>query len=101
MPQRVKLVVAYDGSAFAGWQSQLHRKTVQDELERAFHKISGERARVHGAGRTDAGVHALAQCAHVDLSARRMPISQWSNARSEERRVGKEWRYRWSPYHYK
>ena len=80
MPQRVKLVVAYDGSAFAGWQSQLHRKTVQDELERAFHKISGERARVHGAGRTDAGVHALAQCAHVDLSARRMPISQWSNA---------------------
>ena len=67
MPQRLKLVVAYDGRAFAGWQSQPHRQTVQDELERAFGKIIGERVRIHGAGRTDAGVHALAQCAHVDL----------------------------------
>jgi tRNA pseudouridine38-40 synthase len=67
MPQRLKFIVAYDGAAFAGWQSQLHRKTVQDELERAFHKITGARIRVHGAGRTDAGVHAVAQCAHVDL----------------------------------
>ena len=80
MRQRLKLTVAYDGSAFAGWQSQLHRKTVQDELERAFHKISGARVRVHGAGRTDAGVHALAQCAHVDLSDRRMSAAQWTNA---------------------
>jgi tRNA pseudouridine38-40 synthase len=67
MLQRLKLIVAYDGAAFAGWQSQLHRKTIQDELERAFYKITGARIRVHGAGRTDAGVHALAQCAHVDL----------------------------------
>jgi len=80
MPQRLKLTVAYDGSAFAGWQSQLHCKTVQDELERAFHKISGARVRIHGAGRTDAGVHALAQCAHVDLAARRMSTAQWTNA---------------------
>jgi tRNA pseudouridine38-40 synthase len=80
MPQRLKLIVAYDGSAFAGWQSQLHRKTVQDELERAFHKISGGRVRVHGAGRTDAGVHALAQCAHVDLAARGISAAQWTNA---------------------
>ena len=69
MSQRLKFIVAYDGGAFAGWQSQTHRKTVQDELERAFHIISGQRIRIHGAGRTDAGVHALAQCAHVDLPA--------------------------------
>lgn len=80
MRQRLKLTVAYDGSAFAGWQSQLHRKTVQDDLERAFHKISGARVRVHGAGRTDAGVHALAQSAHVDLATRRMSTAQWTSA---------------------
>jgi tRNA pseudouridine38-40 synthase len=67
MSRRLKLIVAYDGSPFAGWQSQAHRKTVQDQLESAFQKIIGQRIRVHGAGRTDAGVHALAQCAHVDL----------------------------------
>jgi len=80
MPQRLKFIVAYDGAAFAGWQSQLHRKTIQDELERAFHKIAGVRMRVHGAGRTDAGVHALAQCAHVDLPDRKMPAKRWTNA---------------------
>jgi tRNA pseudouridine38-40 synthase len=80
MSPRLKLTVAYDGAAFAGWQSQAHRKTVQDELERAFQKISGQRVRVHGAGRTDAGVHALAQCAHVDLADRRLSIERWRNA---------------------
>ncbi len=80
MSQRLRLTVAYDGSAFAGWQSQAHRKTVQDELERGFHKISGHRLRVHGAGRTDAGVHALAQCAHVALPNRRISNLNWRNA---------------------
>jgi tRNA pseudouridine38-40 synthase len=80
MSSRLKLTVAYDGAAFAGWQSQAHRNTVQDELERAFQKISGHRIRVHGAGRTDAGVHALAQCAHVDLPDKRMSIERWRNA---------------------
>ena len=80
MPQRLKFIVAYDGAPFSGWQSQLHRKTVQDELERAFHKIGGPRVRVHGAGRTDAGVHALAQCAHVDLPDRKMSGERWTNA---------------------
>ena len=55
MPQRLKLIVTYDGAAFAGWQSQSHRNTVQDNLERAFRKITGKITRVHGAGRTDAG----------------------------------------------
>jgi tRNA pseudouridine38-40 synthase len=65
--QRLKLIVAYDGAPFAGWQSQSHRNTVQDHLERAFERVTGGPVRVHGAGRTDAGVHALAQCAHVDV----------------------------------
>jgi len=80
MSQRLKLTVAYDGAAFAGWQSQAHRNTVQDTLERAFQKISGTRIRVHGAGRTDAGVHALAQCAHVDLPDRRLSLERWTKA---------------------
>jgi tRNA pseudouridine38-40 synthase len=80
MSSRLKLTVAYDGAAFAGWQSQAHRNTVQDELERAFEKISRQRVRVHGAGRTDAGVHALAQCAHVDLPDKRLSIERWRNA---------------------
>ena len=80
MPQRLKLTVAYDGSHFAGWQSQKHGNTVQDHLERAFQKIIGIPVRVHGAGRTDAGVHALAQCAHVDIEQNRLSPLQWTAA---------------------
>lgn len=80
MSQRLKLTVAYDGAAFAGWQSQTHGNTVQDKLEHAFRKICGTDIRVHGAGRTDAGVHALAQCAHVDLPDRQLSIQRWPNA---------------------
>jgi len=67
MSRRLKLIVAYDGAPFAGWQSQSHGNTVQDHLERAFKRVTGGVVRVHGAGRTDAAVHALAQCAHVDV----------------------------------
>ena len=80
MPQRLKLIVAYDGAAYAGWQSQSHRNTVEDNLERVFRKIAGKSTRVHGAGRTDAGVHALAQCAHVDLVDRRLSTARWTAA---------------------
>ena len=79
MSRRLKLIVAYDGAPFAGWQSQTHRNTVQDHLERAFERVSGEAMRVHGAGRTDAGVHALAQCAHVDVS-KFLPPERWIKA---------------------
>lgn len=72
MAVRVKLIVAYDGAPFAGWQSQASGNTVQDRLERALKSITGEPLRVHGAGRTDAGVHALGQCAHVDLPDARL-----------------------------
>lgn len=65
---RLRLVIAYEGSGFRGWQSQAGGETVQDHLEAAFAKICGVRVVVHGAGRTDAGVHALAQCAHADVT---------------------------------
>src|SRR4051812_25282171 len=77
MPQRLKLTVAYDGSCFAGWQSQKHGNTVQDVLERAFGRIAGHAVGVQGAGRTDSGVHALAQCAHVDVEPGRMEPARW------------------------
>ena len=79
MSQRLKLIVAYDGAPFAGWQSQSHRNTVQDHLERAFGCVTGGVVRVHGAGRTDAGVHALAQCAHVDV-LKFLPADNWIKA---------------------
>jgi tRNA pseudouridine38-40 synthase len=77
MSPRLKLIVAYDGGPFAGWQSQPNGNAIQDHLERAFRRIGGAAIRVHGAGRTDAGVHALAQCAHVDLANDRIPIDRW------------------------
>jgi tRNA pseudouridine38-40 synthase len=80
MSQRLKLTVAYDGSQFAGWQSQSHRDTIQDHLERAFERVGGKRVRIHGAGRTDAGVHALAQCAHVDLTSNNLSAARWTSA---------------------
>ena len=80
MGNRLKLVVAYDGAPFAGWQSQKNGEAVQDHLERAFAAVTGTAVRVHGAGRTDAGVHALAQTAHVDLSANSLAVAQWPAA---------------------
>ena len=79
MARRLKLIVAYDGTPFAGWQTQSHGNTIQDHLERAFQRVARRPARVHGAGRTDAGVHALAQCAHVDVDKALAP-QRWMEA---------------------
>lgn len=65
---RYKLILEYDGSPYIGWQKQDGQKSVQGELEAALRKFCGERAEIVGAGRTDAGVHATAQIAHVDLA---------------------------------
>lgn len=65
---KIRLLVAYDGTAFLGWQSQAGGGTVQDMLEAAVAGIVGERVAVHGSGRTDSGVHALGQTAHFELS---------------------------------
>ncbi len=80
MTRRLKMIIAYDGKGFAGWQSQSHRNTIQDHIERTFERVAGKPARVHGAGRTDAGVHALAQCAHVDLTDTRFSAARWTQA---------------------
>lgn len=65
---RYKLTVEYDGTPYAGWQRQINGPSVQGAIEQAFKKFCGEELTLGAAGRTDAGVHALAQVAHVDLS---------------------------------
>jgi tRNA pseudouridine38-40 synthase len=70
---RYKLILEYDGAPFAGWQVQDNAPSVQGALMGAVEAFSGERVMVQGAGRTDAGVHALGQVAHFDLSRERAP----------------------------
>ena len=65
---RYKLTIEYDGTGFVGWQRQANGLSVQEALEAAVTRFCGERVTVHGAGRTDAGVHALGQSAHLDLT---------------------------------
>ena len=65
---RFRLDIEYDGSLFAGWQHQADQPSVQQAIEQAVEKFSGEAVRLRAAGRTDAGVHATAQVAHVDLA---------------------------------
>jgi tRNA pseudouridine38-40 synthase len=65
----LKLTLSYDGTDFAGWQSQLGQRTVQDTLEAALAKITGKFVRVMSSGRTDAGVHACAQIVSFDTES--------------------------------
>lgn len=73
---RIAIGVQYDGSGFSGWQSQAGGNTVQDVLESALSAIAAHPVRVHCAGRTDAGVHALSQVVHFDTDAER-PDNAW------------------------
>lgn len=78
--ERLRLTIAYDGGAFSGWQSQPNRNAVQDHLVSAFQQILGTAPKIHGAGRTDAGVHAMAQVAHVDVPKARLSRDVWPAA---------------------
>lgn len=110
-----RLTLAYDGSGYRGWQAQPGGGTIQQRIAAAIQEISGESVIVHGSGRTDAGVHALAQVAHVQL-ATEMPaenLQKALNARlpaeirvlaaaiappefhARRDAVGKTYRYRW------
>lgn len=71
---RFALTVEYDGRPFMGWQRQDHGPSVQGVLEDAAYAVTGERVAVHAAGRTDAGVHALAMRAHMDLAKSLTPF---------------------------
>ena len=77
--RRIHLTVEYDGGAYAGWQRQSNAMTVQEMVERAIHKLTGETLSISGASRTDAGVHALGQSAHFDTESR-IPGDKFSYA---------------------
>ncbi len=114
MDTTVRLIISYDGRPFAGWQRQTNALTVQECVERSLSDLLGESIVVHGAGRTDAGVHARGQVAHGALpqpfplkglvhggnhrlppeirllSAHRMP----ADFHARKSALGKEYRYR-------
>jgi tRNA pseudouridine38-40 synthase len=75
----IKLTVAYDGTDFVGWQRQGRGVSVQGLIEEALSAIDGAPVTLHGAGRTDAGVHALAQVATARIAS---PIEDWQLARA-------------------
>src|SRR5262249_2319350 len=73
---RIAIGLEYDGTRFCGWQTQPQGCAVQDALERALAEIAGEKVGTTCAGRTDAGVHGLAQVAHFDTAVER-PLTAW------------------------
>ena len=77
--RRIHLIVEYDGMNYAGWQRQANALAVQQVLEERLKKLTGETVVLHGASRTDAGVHALGQSAHFD-TASRIPGEKFSYA---------------------
>jgi tRNA pseudouridine38-40 synthase len=62
-----KILIEYEGSKYSGWQSQINAISVQGQIEKAIYAFSGQKITIYGAGRTDAGVHALGQCANFTL----------------------------------
>ena len=77
--RKVKAVVEYDGTAYAGFQQQPNVRTIQDELERVLAEVAQEKTKIVGAGRTDAGVHARGQVVHF--------LTEWKRSLRELRRA--------------
>lgn len=73
MQQFFKLIIEYDGSNYHGWQTQPNGITVQETIETALERITAQQIRIHSSGRTDAGVHALGQCANFACDTRLTP----------------------------
>lgn len=79
--KRLRLTLAYCGTPWRGWQSQEDGNTVTDAIHAAFRRATRIETRIHGSGRTDAGVHALAQTAHCDVPVTlRLSCESWANA---------------------
>ncbi len=78
--RKLKLTLAYDGRPWSGWQSQHNGVAVQAQLEKALLKITGQEVIVRGSGRTDAGVHARGQIAHVEVENLDWPGEIWVRA---------------------
>jgi len=111
--RRYKVTLAYDGTAYAGWQVQSNHISVQQTIEETLAPLVGHAVKVHGSGRTDQGVHARGQVAHVDLHSRmtaksvcralngRLPpdiqvlkvVRARSDFHARRSAVGKEYRY--------
>ncbi len=70
----IKLIIEYVGTNYCGWQIQPNGTTIQEILEKCLEKITGEKVKVHGSGRTDSGVHAEAQVAHFRVDTRMEPV---------------------------
>ncbi len=68
MHRNIRLLITFDGTAYNGWQRQPHAPTIQATLENKLHLLCGEPVKVHGAGRTDSGVHALGMVAHFQTT---------------------------------
>ena len=73
--RNIKLTIRYDGTDYSGWQFQKNGRSIQEVTQRAIKKITGETVHLIGSGRTDAGVHALAQVAHLDIGVDLPPES--------------------------
>ncbi|MCX8012683.1 MAG: tRNA pseudouridine(38-40) synthase TruA, partial [Rectinema sp.] len=80
MVRAIRLVVAYDGTDFSGWQRQKNGRSVQEEIEKVLAKMHGHEIRVTGAGRTDAGVHAMGQAVGFFTDIASIPADRFTLA---------------------
>jgi len=83
---RFKIIIEYDGTPFVGWQKQENGRSVQASIESAIKKLFDEKITIFGAGRTDAGVHAIGQTAHFDVSKKNFDTYIIKNALNDHLR---------------